>query len=527
MLHRFTSYFKKKCTLFEFFCIILILVIGFTVRIYHLTSVPYGFHADEAAFGYNAYTILTKGTDEYGTPYPAFFKTFGEYKSPVQVYSTVPLIALFGLNEFSTRLTSVIYGMLALLAIYFVTRELFEKEKHAKYISLFALLFLAISPWAVQFSRVAYEMMPFVFFTTFGLFLFLKAQKKPLILPIAIVTFALALYSYYAGRIFIPLFGIGLFIIYFRFFLTHKKMTLISTLLLVIVLIPFVQSLISQQGFARWKQTDIFDHPPQHVSVFRQIELNYLNHFSPNFLFIGGNNALPGNQILRDGVNGIGELYLFQLPLVLFGVYMLFKMKNQNKKAFLTILLWFILYPTGGIFAADGSPFARRSIIGVIPFQILSALGSVWLLQVFLKAKKVYLIGISGIAGVIMLLSFVYYLQLYFIAYPKYSSAWWGWQYGPKDITAYFVKHESQYDDLVMAPYFNGRYEFFKFYAPNDCTKCKVGLPEDYYNTERKQLYALPPGYISSHPNFTYTLRKILYYPDGTQAYLITELHNK
>lgn len=59
--------------------ILLIFILGFSVRIYNLIGVPYGFHADEASFGYNAYTILTKGTDEYGKSFPIFFKSFGEY----------------------------------------------------------------------------------------------------------------------------------------------------------------------------------------------------------------------------------------------------------------------------------------------------------------------------------------------------------------------------------------------------------------------------------------------------------------
>src|SRR5215469_4336369 len=195
--------------------IIIIICIGFAVRIYAITDVPYGFHADEAAIGYNAYTLLTKGTDEYGIPFPVFFKSFGEYKSAVQIYSTIPLILVFGLNEFSTRLVSVIYATATLPIIYLVTLELFRKEKQKEYIALSAMFFLAISPWHIQFSRVAYELMPFVFFTLSGLYFFLKAQEKPRLLYIAIICFTLGLYSYFTGRLFIPLLEFGLFIIYF------------------------------------------------------------------------------------------------------------------------------------------------------------------------------------------------------------------------------------------------------------------------------------------------------------------------
>src|SRR5947209_1614488 len=69
-----------------------ILIIGLIVRIYNLSDNPAGFQVDEASIGYNAYSILTTGKDEHGVFSPIFFQAFGEYKSPIQIYSTVPLI---------------------------------------------------------------------------------------------------------------------------------------------------------------------------------------------------------------------------------------------------------------------------------------------------------------------------------------------------------------------------------------------------------------------------------------------------
>lgn len=523
MIHKYLSPKKYSISL-EVLVIIAVIILAFFIRIYNLTDVPYGFHADEASIGYNAYTILTKGTDEYGTPFPVFFKSFGEYKSPVQIYSTVPLVALFGLNEFSTRLTSVIYALLSIIVAYFLTIELFKSEKQSTLMGLFTIFFLAISPWHIQFSRVAYELIPFLFYTELGLLIFLKAQSRPWLLPFSIFTFSLALYSYYAGRIFIPLFSLCLVCIYRNFLIKNKKQTLISFILLLFLLIPFIENLFSHEALVRWDQTSIFIHQPKNTSIQNQIEINYFNHFSPVFLFTEGNNALAGNKILRDAPNGMGEMYLFQLPLILFGIYQLVRRKD---KTFYIILFWLLLYPISGIFADDGSPFARRSVIGVIPFQILSAVGGVFLFNMIGKWKNIYTVLFSSIAGIIIVFSFAFYMHLYFFDYPKYSSSWWGWQYGPKDIVAYFASHETQYDDLIMSPYFNGRFEFFKFYAPNDCKKCKVGLPEDFYSQYRKQIYALPPSYLNTHAQFIYIPRKLLYYPDGSVAYILAELKNK
>lgn len=104
-----------------------IVIFAFVIRFYRVSEIPSGFFADEASIGYNAYTILTKGIDEYGVNYPLFFRAFGEYKNPVQIYATVPFIALFGLNEFSVRLVSVIFGVLSIFALYILTNEVFKK----------------------------------------------------------------------------------------------------------------------------------------------------------------------------------------------------------------------------------------------------------------------------------------------------------------------------------------------------------------------------------------------------------------
>lgn len=500
-----------------------ILVLGFTLRVYNLSGSPAGFFCDEASIGYNAYRILTTGTDEFGTHFPLFFRAFGEYKSPIQIYSTVPFVWIFGLNEFSTRLPSAIYGTLSLIAIYLLTREFFKYHKKVNLLAIFTMFFLAISPWVIHFSRIAFELMPFIFFTTFALYLLEKTQTRPKLLPFAVASFVFALYSYFPGRIFIPLFGMGLFFIYLRFFVSHMKQTIISFFVLILLLVPFIQNQFSPAGLARWQQVSIISNPPKNESPLRHIASNYFRHFSADFLFLKGDIDMPGQFITRHSVRGMGELYLFQLPLVVFGLWSLFRRKN---KMFLIMLLWLILYPVGSMFTVDDSPQATRSIIGVIPFQILSSVGAIYLLHLASKMKKPLYFASVGIASVIVLVSFVNYLSLYFVSYPKYSSDFWGWQYGARDIVAYFSAHSTSYDDFIMAPEFNAPGIFFKFYAPGGCSNCKIGLPDNSYIKDRKQLFAITPAYITSHSDFIYSPVKTIYYPNGKLAFILTEITN-
>jgi len=45
--------------------LVLILVLGFSLRLIGLSSRPLGFTWDEAALGYNAYSLLLTGKDEH------------------------------------------------------------------------------------------------------------------------------------------------------------------------------------------------------------------------------------------------------------------------------------------------------------------------------------------------------------------------------------------------------------------------------------------------------------------------------
>lgn len=499
--------------------VIAILLIAFILRLYNITTIPASLHIDEASIGYNAYSILTTGRDEHNISYPVFFKAFGEYKSPVEIYSTIPFIALFGLNELSVRLPAVLYGTLGILAIFLLTKELFLKNKYVIQIALSSAFLLAVSPWDIQFSRMAWEMMPFVFFTTLSLYLFLKSQTNTKLSPLASLVCAFAVYSYFVAWLFIPIFGILLISIYYRFFSKNIKITSISLVVLLILFLPILSD-ISKNGLRRWDQVSIFTNPPGNESILQHITTNYVEHFSLSFLFTKGDIGMPGQPNTYDSVRGMGELYLFQLPLLILGIYQL--LKKKDKTSFL-LLIWLLLYPLGSMFTTRPSPLARRSIIGVIPFQIISAVGLIYLVTMIAQFKKYFnLLYILTI--VIITASILYYLKLYFIDYTGYSSDYYGFQYGSKQIVQYFASHEPMYDDLVMSPYIFSPYIYFDFYAPGDCKKCESGLPETKYNPNRVQLFALPPYYISSHNEYIYKPIQNIYYPNGSLAFILTQI---
>ena len=101
------------------------------------------------------------------------------------------------------------------------------------------------------------------------------------------------------------------------------------------------------------------------------------------------------------------------------------------------------------------------------------------------------------------------------------GAGYWGWQWGPEVIVPYFVRLQVEYDDLFLDGEFNAPYIFFRFYAPDDCAKCRIGNT-DAYDPRRRQLFALRPHNLS--PSYRYDIKKTLHYPDGEVAFEIVEI---
>jgi len=191
----------------------LIIILAAVLRFYNLAGNPPSLNWDEASIGYNAYSILKTGKDEFGEKFPLLFRSFGDFKPPVYFYLAVPSIAIFGLNEFAVRFPSALFGTLTVLVTYLLVKRIFGSHEltriktriNTNNLALLVSLLLAISPWHLQFSRGAFEANIALFFTVTGAWLFFKGRKSPYFFILSVLAFVLAFYSYHAARVFVPL----------------------------------------------------------------------------------------------------------------------------------------------------------------------------------------------------------------------------------------------------------------------------------------------------------------------------------
>src|SRR3989338_1080875 len=123
-----------------------VLAVGFVLRIVGIANIPPGFNQDEAAFGYNAYSLLLTGRDEWGTPWYKLpftnLRSFGDYKLPLYAFLAMPSVAILGLTETAVRLPNALIGVLAVVAVYLLAKKMFPGSQN------WAALIMAVNPWA-------------------------------------------------------------------------------------------------------------------------------------------------------------------------------------------------------------------------------------------------------------------------------------------------------------------------------------------------------------------------------------------
>lgn len=458
----------------------LIVIVSFFLRFIKVTENPPALNWDEISIGYNAYSVLKTGKDEWGKVFPIHFKAYGEYKLPVQVYVSIPGIYFFGLNELGIRITPVVYGTLTVLVMFFLARSLFGSQLAG----LVSALLLGISPWHLHLTRASFESSMAVFLLTLAIWLFIKGFKDQKWFVISMAPFALSVFTYNSARIFTPLFLFIILFLYRKKFLEYKRIVLISFLVFVSLLIPLAPYLLSGERSARYKLVSITDDPgliprinenrgnsklpkPLPRLVHNKVTYisfyfsrNYLSHFTPQFLFLSG---APHKQ---HHVQNMGELYLFQAPFLFLGLYALFRFKNRFKGLlFAWVLLAFIPVSVTN----DSIPHGLRTLIAVPFYQLVSALGFVFSLKWFGKLSIASKVVLGGILILVVTISMGYYLYNYYQKYPIAYSR--DWQYGYKQAVDYIGKHQDEYDEIVFTRHYGEPHMFTLFYLNYDPVK--------------------------------------------------------
>lgn len=456
----------------------LIIIFAFVLRFYKITEDPPALNWDEVSIGYNAYSILKTGKDEWGKFLPTHFKSYGEYKLPVQIYASIPAIAIFGLNDFAVRITPVIYGTLTILLMFLLGRKIFKTDLGG----LFAAFFLAISPWHIHLTRASFESSMSVFWVVLGAYLFIKGlEGNPKWLIASVTAFAISIFTYNSARVFSPVYLAILFFVFRKQLFKVKKALFAAVITFLVLVLPLIPFVLSGEGSARYKLVSIINDPgliprinehrgnsklmqPLPRLVHNKLTYlsfyfirNYITHFSPVFLFLSG---APHKQ---HHVQRVGEMYLFQFPLLILGLFYLYKDKNKYRWL---IALWILIGVIPVATTNDSIPHALRTLIIAPAYQLICAYGT-YKLFVFVRQKNQRIqMLVSLTTGLIILVALSLYLDNYYNNYPKLYSR--DWQYGNKQAVEFIKQHQDEYDLIVYTRHFGEPHMFTLFYLGYD-----------------------------------------------------------
>jgi 4-amino-4-deoxy-L-arabinose transferase-like glycosyltransferase len=475
------------------FFLLFIIILAFFLRFYLLGNIPSGLTNDEAGVGWDAYSVLVTGKDQWNQFLPLHFVAFGDYPAPLLRYVTVPSIFIFGLNAFATRFPSALFGLFAVGVMFLLGRKLFNEK-----VGILSALLLAISPWAIGLSRITIEPNVAMCLFMLGLLLYFVALKQIKFLYSSALIFALVLYTYSAYVLFLPLVALALLIWNHKHVRENLKVYIIAALLFVVILIPnfltknttasvrfsqvgittninsigLINTLNDQRGACQTSYNQIICKIVDNKIVLftSSFVKNYTAHFNINFLYNNGTSTQF--SILPE--RGLG--YVFELAFFILGLVRIVRYKD--KKGYLLILL-LLLSPIPDSLTGDGH-YGRASLM--LPFILLiEGLGLFSLSEIVSRISLSYvrkafylLLGLVMFSAVFAFwISYTTYFKNYYSIYS---------QYGYENLMKQVYSYRNNYDRIYISRHLNDtkQYVYYLFYSQYDPRKFQNKIDVSY-----------------------------------------------
>lgn len=511
--------------------LLLILILASFLRLWKLSSVPPSASLDETSIGWNAYSILKTGTDEYGTKFPILLRAYDDWRPALYVYLVIPFVQLLGLNIVAVRLPAALLSILTVLATYFLAKTVVDDPQYhvgygaslgrpkaqlagpLQFVPLLVMLLFAISPWHIYISRLGHEANTGLAFLVFGILFFLKDR-----INLSSIFMALSLISYQSQKVIIPILLLGMLTIFRRNITKNKIKYTKAVLLALLILIPFIVTSLQPDALIRFKATSIFNE--NHGGIMNDLRIvvkQYLSHFNLKWLFFNSG---------RDAhkVPNLGLLYLWELPLIIVGGYIFLRSNIARKVKALTIV-WFLSAPLPAAITTQ-APHAMRSYTFLPVWQILSAFGGIYIIHKLWRLRVV--IGILFIT--IISLSLVSFYANYFVVFPQEQSD--SFQYALHRAVGYVLEKEAEYDKIVFSNENNlyQSYMFFLFnsrYNPKQYQKLGGTVSGGFAETHKIDKYEFRPIEWNSETEKALYIGNVSDFPEDISTLYISSNLNR
>ena len=445
----------------------LILFFALVIRSIGLNHYP-ALNPDEAALGYNAYSILTTARDEHGHFLPLHLLSFGDSKPAGYTYLAIPFVAILGLTPLAVRLPNLIFSI---LSIYFIYRLVILSTKD-RTLALISALILSFNPWHIHFSRGAWEAN-----TALSLVLLatLLVQSRR-IFPASII-FVLSTYFYHSARIYAPLLFFYLLYLQLRSRSISFKSLTSPAIICILLAVPVLYSFATSGGASRFSGVGLFaDTGPLNrseellnqdasTSLDKRLIHNrrvqyllawtdkYLWHFNPNFLFV------DGDTVPRSKSPEVGQFHLLEFIPLLIGIPALLHISRP----FFNLTLFLTLISPLAASLTFQSPSALRALPLVIPLTIFISAGYRQILLVIARYSRPLSTTALVLLSSVWLYFNIYYLDSYFIHQEKRYPFAWNSRFD--QAVAYLQDHSASYDHIYFTNHYDQPYILYLFYT--------------------------------------------------------------
>ena len=372
--------------------LIVILIIASFLRLHNLADpvnpLPSGLYPDEAMNGNNALEALE--TKNWKVFYP---ENNGREGLFINIQSL--FVAAFGNEPWVLRFPSVIFGILTVLGVYLLTKEIFrdlpKKEigfrlSSPEKLALFSAFLMATSFWHINFSRIGFRAIMAPLLLSWGIYLLLRAFRKPSWHApiIAGIVYGLGFHTYIAYRATPLLIVICLWLLSRRYgWEPVLRIGFIFTVAAFLVFLPLGLYFIENPAdfLGRTAQVSVFSSP----TPLKDLGLNVLKT-AGMFNFSGDGNW-------RHNVAGRPLLFwpvgVFFLVGLFFSIYQI--IRNQKLKIrnweLVILLTWLAVAALPIVISNEGLPHALRAILMAPPIFIFSAIGG---LKIYNFLKRVF-----------------------------------------------------------------------------------------------------------------------------------------
>jgi 4-amino-4-deoxy-L-arabinose transferase-like glycosyltransferase len=419
---------------------------------------PPGYHRDEAALSLNAYTIETSGRDQDGAVMPLFFRSYGDYKSPVYPYLLAGIFRVTGPHARVARAFSAVLGLAAVLLLGLLAFRVTGR----RVVAVATVVIAGLTPWLFELGRVALEVATQPLLVTL---LLLALYRRTFTVRSGLVVgvlLGLLLYSYTGNRLLAPLFALALAVFggrgRWRWLVTAWATFGASLLLLGVYALRhpgaitsrYEATTITRQGSAGW--------------VVLQAIANWFHDINPWFWATSGDPA----PYVHNG--GYGSLFGAVVALAIAG-FVLVVCRRRNDLWWRYVAAATIVAPIPAALTVD-----RHNAIRLAALPVLCVVLAVPVLDVLLRRSLIAGAAVVALAATVAV-QFVQFLDAYRLRGP-----------------ARLVLFDAGVDPLLRQAFATGKTIYIDFDDRGAQTQARWHAVED--GVPQKRIQILPDGGI-------------------------------